>query len=67
MKTRIRNRAISIVLALSMVLGVVVPATTPQADAVIGAVITTGLKLSTSVMKGTIKMMKHEVRQLRMQ
>ena len=60
MKTRIRNRAISIVLALSMVLGVVVPATTPQADAVIGAVITTGLKLSTSVIKGTIKMIKHE-------
>ena len=43
-----KKRLLSILLCLSMVFGIAVPTMTPQADAVIGAVIGTGLKMSTS-------------------
>ena len=49
-----KKRLLSILLCLSMVFGIAVPTMTPQADAVIGAVIGTSLKMCTSLVKGGI-------------
>ena len=55
-----KKRLLSILLCLSMVFGIAVPTMTPQADAVIGAVIGTGLKMCTSIVNGCIKACKND-------
>lgn len=46
-----KKRIISLLLCLSFVFGFAVPATTPQADAFIGSLIMTGVKMSASIIK----------------
>ena len=47
-----KKRMISLMLTLSILFGAVVPAMTPQADAVIGTIIGTGVKILASVARG---------------
>ena len=49
-----KKRIISLLLSLALLFGIAVPNMTPQADAVIGTVIGTSLKMCTSLVKGGI-------------
>ena len=50
-----KKRIVSLLLCFSMLFGFAVPTMTPQADAVFGAVLGTGLKMCTSIVNGCIK------------
>ena len=50
-----KKRIVSLLLTLSILFGMAVPTMTPQADAVFGAVLGTGLKMCTSIVNGCIK------------
>ena len=53
-----KKRIVSLLLTLSILFGMAVPTMTPQADAFIGSLITTGLKMSGCIISNCVKVCK---------
>lgn len=55
-----KKRILSLLLCFSLLFGVAVPAMTPQADAIIGTIIKTGVKMSASIIKSCVNVCKNQ-------